>query len=74
MGDAETVAERLSDIIKAAQPRHMLLQFQAGDSDQRLALRSIEAFASKVLPLVEKSVGPVDRIGPSAHDRQSPRP
>ena len=63
VGDAETVAERLSDIIKAAQPRHMLLQFQAGDSDQRLALRSIGLFASKVLPLVAKSVGPLDRIG-----------
>jgi alkanesulfonate monooxygenase SsuD/methylene tetrahydromethanopterin reductase-like flavin-dependent oxidoreductase (luciferase family) len=63
VGNAETVAERLVDIIRAAEPRHMLLQFQAGDSDQRLALRSIERFASTVRPLLEKTLGPLEPIG-----------
>jgi len=63
VGDAETVAERLSAIITAAQPCHMLLQFQAGASDQKTALRSIERFGSAVRPLIEKAVGPLDQIG-----------
>jgi len=63
VGDAETVAERLSAIITAAQPCHMLLQFQAGASDQKTALRSIERFGSAVRPLIEKAVGPLEQIG-----------
>ena len=66
VGDAETVAERLSAIIEAARPCHVLLQFQAGASDPRLALRSIDRFASTVRPMVEKAVGPLDRIGPGS--------
>jgi alkanesulfonate monooxygenase SsuD/methylene tetrahydromethanopterin reductase-like flavin-dependent oxidoreductase (luciferase family) len=64
VGDAETVAERLSAIIKAAQPCHMLLQFQAGASDQKTALRSIERFESTVRPMIEEAVGPLDQVGP----------
>lgn len=63
VGDAETVAERLGAIIEAAQPCHVLLQFQAGASDPKLALRSIDRFASTVRPMVEKAVGPLERIG-----------
>lgn len=64
VGDAETVAERLSAIIRAAQPCHMLLQFQAGASDQKTALRSIERFESAVRPMIEKAVGPLEQVGP----------
>jgi alkanesulfonate monooxygenase SsuD/methylene tetrahydromethanopterin reductase-like flavin-dependent oxidoreductase (luciferase family) len=63
IGDAETVAERLAALIDAARPAHMLLHFQAGASPQKLALRSIEAFASKVRPMLEKALGPLDRLG-----------
>jgi alkanesulfonate monooxygenase SsuD/methylene tetrahydromethanopterin reductase-like flavin-dependent oxidoreductase (luciferase family) len=63
IGDAETVAERLSQLISAARPRHMLLHFQAGASTQRTALASIQAFAERVRPLLEKELGPLDRLG-----------
>ncbi len=66
VGDAETVAEGLTAIITAAEPCHLLLQFQAGDSDPRCAVRSIERFASTVRPMIEKAVGPLDRIGQRA--------
>lgn len=66
VGDPETVAERLTDVIRAAQPCHLLLQFQAGGSDPALALRSIERFASTVRPMLEKALGPLDRIGAGA--------
>lgn len=63
VGSAETIAERMAEEIRRAQPCHYLLQFQAGDSRQSLALASIERFAGEVLPLLEKAVGPLDRIG-----------
>ena len=63
VGDAETVAERLTAIIEAARPCHVLLQFQAGASDPKLAVRSIERFATTVRPMIEKALGPLDRIG-----------
>jgi alkanesulfonate monooxygenase SsuD/methylene tetrahydromethanopterin reductase-like flavin-dependent oxidoreductase (luciferase family) len=63
VGSAETIAERMAEEIRRAQPCHYLLQFQAGDSSQSLALASIERFAGEVLPLLEKAVGPLDRIG-----------
>ena len=50
-------------LIGAARPAHMLLHFQAGASPQRTALKSIDAFASKVRPMVEKQLGPLDRLG-----------
>lgn len=63
VGDAETVAERLAATISAARPRHMLLHFQAGASPQKTALRSIEQFASRVKPMIEKELGPLDKLG-----------
>jgi alkanesulfonate monooxygenase SsuD/methylene tetrahydromethanopterin reductase-like flavin-dependent oxidoreductase (luciferase family) len=63
VGSAELVAERMTALIDAARPRHMLLHFQAGASPLRLALRSIEQFAAKVRPMIEKVLGPLDRLG-----------
>ncbi|HEU0062362.1 MAG TPA: LLM class flavin-dependent oxidoreductase [Hyphomicrobiaceae bacterium] len=63
VGDAETVAERLVALVRAARPKHMLLHFQAGASPQKTALRSIEAFAERVRPMLEKALGPLDRLG-----------
>ncbi len=63
VGDAETVAERLAATISAARPRHMLLHFQAGASPQKTALRSIDQFATRVKPMIEKALGPLDQLG-----------
>ena len=63
VGDAETVAERLTELIRAARPRHMLLHFQAGASPQKAALRSIDLFATRVKPMIEKALGPLDQLG-----------
>jgi len=63
VGDADTVAERMAGLIRAAEPVHMLLQFQAGASPLSLALRSIERFAGEVVPRLERALGPLDRIG-----------
>jgi alkanesulfonate monooxygenase SsuD/methylene tetrahydromethanopterin reductase-like flavin-dependent oxidoreductase (luciferase family) len=63
VGDARTIAERMVQEIRLAKPCHYLLQFQAGGSSTALALRSIERFATQVRPLLEKALGPLDRIG-----------
>ncbi len=62
IGDAEMVAERMAALIGAAGPKHMLLHFQAGASPQKTALRSIEQFATKVRPMLEKQLGPLERL------------
>jgi alkanesulfonate monooxygenase SsuD/methylene tetrahydromethanopterin reductase-like flavin-dependent oxidoreductase (luciferase family) len=62
VGDATSVAGRLTEIIRAARPRHMLLHFQAGASAQRTALTSIERFAAEVRPMIEKELGPLAQL------------
>jgi alkanesulfonate monooxygenase SsuD/methylene tetrahydromethanopterin reductase-like flavin-dependent oxidoreductase (luciferase family) len=63
IGDAGMVAERLTALIGAARPRHMLLHFQAGASPLKTALNSIERFATQVRPMIEKELGPLDKLG-----------
>ena len=65
VGDAATVAERMAGLIRAAEPVHMLLQFQAGASPLATALKSIERFATDVVPMLERTLGPLDKIGPA---------
>jgi alkanesulfonate monooxygenase SsuD/methylene tetrahydromethanopterin reductase-like flavin-dependent oxidoreductase (luciferase family) len=69
VGSANLVAERLTAIIGQAKPCHMLLHFQAGASPQKMALQSIEQFASKVRPMIEKELGPLDKLGIGSIER-----
>lgn len=63
VGPAELVAERMTALIRGTRPLHMLLQFQAGATTRKTALASIEAFATKVRPMIEKELGPLDKLG-----------
>lgn len=63
VGDPTTVAERMAGLIRAAEPVHMLLQFQAGASPLDLALKSIDRFAGEVIPMLEQELGPLAQIG-----------
>ena len=58
IGDAEMVAERLTALIGAARPRHMLLHFQAGASPLKTALNSIERFATQSAADDREGAGP----------------
>ncbi len=64
IGDSTTVAERLADEIGRTGPSHVMLQFQAGGSEPATALRSIERFARDVQPLLEKTLGSLDKLNP----------
>jgi alkanesulfonate monooxygenase SsuD/methylene tetrahydromethanopterin reductase-like flavin-dependent oxidoreductase (luciferase family) len=63
IGDPHHVARRVVEDIRALDPAHYNCFFQFGDMPVARARRSLERFATEVLPLVEREVGPLDRIG-----------
>ncbi|MDE0780224.1 MAG: LLM class flavin-dependent oxidoreductase [Alphaproteobacteria bacterium] len=63
IGDAETVAEKLVEEIEQVRPFHTALYMTMGDTSHDAAMRSIEAFGDKVIPLIEKSVGTLSTAG-----------
>lgn len=63
IGDAATVAEKLAAEIRAVRPVHSAIYMNAGAFEQKKALRAMERFGAEVLPLLEKELGPLDRIG-----------
>ncbi|MGI4794104.1 MAG: LLM class flavin-dependent oxidoreductase [Janthinobacterium lividum] len=62
IGDAAYVAERLIAEITALKPAHYNCFFQFGDMPIDRASRSLQRFATQVLPLVEAELGPLDRL------------
>jgi len=63
VGNAEQVAERLCAEIELYGPRHMNNYFAVGDVPHLAVMNSIEQFATKVIPLIEKHFGkPLDKI------------
>lgn len=63
VGDPHHVAERIVREIRALDPYHYSTFFQFGDLPIELALRSLERFGAEVMPLIEREVGPLGRIG-----------
>ena len=57
VGNAETVAERLCHEIELYGPRHMTIYFSVGDMPHRAVIESMEQFATKVVPMIEKHFG-----------------
>ena len=63
VGSPEVVAERLALEIETLQPTHISAFMAIAGIEQRLVLRSMEAFGSKVLPLLEKRFGDLAKVG-----------
>lgn len=59
IGDAETVAEKVAEEIRQVRPIHIASFFQVGRYPHAKAMKSIERFASEVIPAVEKELGPL---------------
>lgn len=57
VGDAETVAERLTADIRASGASHVLLNIQAGTSTKTQARRTMDVFARNIRPAIEKALG-----------------
>jgi alkanesulfonate monooxygenase SsuD/methylene tetrahydromethanopterin reductase-like flavin-dependent oxidoreductase (luciferase family) len=62
IGDAETVAEKLVDEIRATKPVHVCFSFKVGDTPHKSAMRSMELMMSDVRPKVEKALGPLGLV------------
>lgn len=63
VGDCETIAQRLCEEIRASNPCHMMFHFQVGGSAHRDALNTMEKLMSDIVPMVEREVGPLAKIG-----------
>jgi len=63
IGDVETCAARVVEIVRRVRPCHLALYFGIGRIEQAKVLRSMERFAAEVLPAVEKEVGPLAQVG-----------
>jgi alkanesulfonate monooxygenase SsuD/methylene tetrahydromethanopterin reductase-like flavin-dependent oxidoreductase (luciferase family) len=57
IGNSEQVAKRLCWEIELYGPRHMSIYFAVGDMPSAAVLKSMELFATEVVPLVEKHFG-----------------
>ena len=71
IGDPETVAERLAEEIEKVGSDHIALYMTIGDTDHEAVMRSIHRFGQEVIPLVEKSVGPLVDAGRYAQTRNA---
>jgi hypothetical protein len=61
IGDVETCIERGIEEIRRTNAAHIALYFQIGDFSQKKALKSMELFMSKVIPGIEKELGPLSQ-------------
>src|SRR5690606_30903885 len=67
LGDSDAVAEQLVHEIDLYRPSHMNIYFSVGDVDSKAALRSMERWATEVVPKVEKHFGkPISEINKPA--------
>jgi alkanesulfonate monooxygenase SsuD/methylene tetrahydromethanopterin reductase-like flavin-dependent oxidoreductase (luciferase family) len=57
VGDVETCASRMADIIRRVRPVHIAIQPQLGDIEHKASLRSMERWAAEVIPAIEKELG-----------------
>tara|TARA_A100001037_G_C15110779_1_gene618852 strand:+ start:732 stop:1814 length:1083 start_codon:yes stop_codon:yes gene_type:complete len=63
IGDPETVAERLMEEAEKVRSDHIALYMTIGDTDHEAVMQSIRRFGREVIPLMEKSLGPLRAFG-----------
>ena len=56
-GDVETCAASMVDVIRRVKPVHIAIQPQLGDIDHKQSLKSMERWATEVIPAIEKALG-----------------
>lgn len=57
VGSVDYVIERLVEEIRILKPKHIALQTQLGDFDQKTMLKQIELWGSRIIPAVRKELG-----------------
>ena len=56
-GDVETCAASMVDVIRRVKPVHIAIQPQIGDVEHKQSLKSMERWATEVIPAIEKELG-----------------
>ncbi len=57
VGSVDYVVERLVQEIRILKPKHIALQTQLGDFDQKTMLKQIELWGSRIIPAVRRELG-----------------
>jgi alkanesulfonate monooxygenase SsuD/methylene tetrahydromethanopterin reductase-like flavin-dependent oxidoreductase (luciferase family) len=57
VGSVDQVVEKLVREIRILKPKHVALQTQLGDFDQKTMLRQIELWGSRIIPAVRRELG-----------------
>jgi alkanesulfonate monooxygenase SsuD/methylene tetrahydromethanopterin reductase-like flavin-dependent oxidoreductase (luciferase family) len=63
IGDVETCIETAVGEIRTLRPSHLSCFIQPGAMDQKRVLRSMELFGTKVIPGIERELGPLADVG-----------
>jgi alkanesulfonate monooxygenase SsuD/methylene tetrahydromethanopterin reductase-like flavin-dependent oxidoreductase (luciferase family) len=57
VGSVDYVVERLVEEIRILKPKHVAIQTQVGDFDQKTMLKQIELWGSRIIPAVKRELG-----------------
>ena len=63
IGSAAEVAKKLAAEIRILEPAHVCFSCKVGDTPHETAMRTTERLMREVRPLLERELGPLDRIG-----------
>jgi alkanesulfonate monooxygenase SsuD/methylene tetrahydromethanopterin reductase-like flavin-dependent oxidoreductase (luciferase family) len=59
VGSVDQVIERMVEEIRILKPKHIALQTQLGDFDQKTMLKQIELWGSRIIPAIKREVGDI---------------
>jgi hypothetical protein len=57
VGSVNEVIDKMLEEISILRPKHIALQTQLGDFDQKTMLKQIELWGDKIIPAIRKEVG-----------------
>ena len=62
VGSVNEVIDKMLEEISILRPKHIALQTQLGDFDQKTMLKQIELWGDKIIPAIRKEVGSATAI------------
>ena len=62
VGSVNQVIDKMLEEISILRPKHIALQTQLGDMDQKTMLRQIELWGEKIIPAIRKEVASMDAV------------